>query len=104
MKPGAKPATGKGDHPDKPIELDAEDETSTRIMKGAKGVETLVTEDVIGPDQTLMKSAKGQKRSRADLENDGDLLMEKKVLVECPICSMRVAGTEINRHLDALHP
>ncbi|KAF1946147.1 hypothetical protein EJ02DRAFT_262833 [Clathrospora elynae] len=47
------------------------------------------------------KTLAGQKRSRAD---DDDLLrVEKKLLVECPICNLKIAESDINEHLDTVH-
>jgi hypothetical protein len=76
---------------DAPITLDKEDETSSRVV--------VVVEDVV---QSASSSA-GQKRPRADADDDV-LITEKKTLVECPICSMQVADSQINEHLDVLHP
>ncbi|KAF2631923.1 hypothetical protein BU25DRAFT_383337 [Macroventuria anomochaeta] len=82
-----KDSNTEGKTSDKPIALDEEDETSrSAIIKDA-----------------IVSSSAGQKRPRADTD-DGQLLVEKKTLVECPICTIGVADTEINDHLDLLHP
>lgn len=72
---------------DKPSTRVEEDETSTRV----------VVEDII----TIPSSSTGQKRPH--VEDDDVIVVEKKTLVECPICNMRIADTDINEHLDQLH-
>ena len=80
-----------GETSDNSIALDKEDETSSRT----------VVEDVV---ETASSSA-SQKRPLAEIDDDDDLLIvKKKLLVECPICSMQVADTQINEHLDVVHP
>ncbi|KAJ4317830.1 hypothetical protein N0V94_004744 [Neodidymelliopsis sp. IMI 364377] len=81
----------EGRTPDTPVTLDKEDETSSGVV--------VVVEDVV---QSASSSA-GQKRPRANAGDDV-LTTEKRTLVECPICSMRVADSQINEHLDVLHP
>ncbi|KAJ8105541.1 hypothetical protein OPT61_g10112 [Boeremia exigua] len=63
-----------------------EDETSNRVVG----------------DVTLSGPSTGQKRSLA--EDDDGLVVAKKALVECPICNLQITDTDINRHLDLLHP
>lgn len=77
-----------GETSDKPKAPDTEDKSSSEV----------VVEDAI------VSSSAGQKRPRADTDDDDALVVDKKVLVECPICAMRVADSEINDHLDLLHP
>jgi hypothetical protein len=79
----------KGETSYKPIALDKEDETSSKA----------VVEDVV----RVSSSNAGQKRPRDDVDDDV-VVVEKRILVECPICSMRVADTQINKHLDVVHP
>lgn len=58
-------------------------------------------------DQTIkdaVVSSKGGRKRPFGEEDDHVLVVEKKTLVECPICTMCVADTDINRHLDMLHP
>ncbi|XPS75188.1 hypothetical protein M3J09_007295 [Ascochyta lentis] len=83
-----------GETSDKPIALDKEDETSSNV--------------VVGDAVVLSRSSVGQKRSRADANAEGEgeddiLVVDKKTLVECPICAMQVADIQINEHLDVLH-
>lgn len=75
---------------DKPSTQSTEDETS----------ESAVVNDVV----TVLDSSAGQKRPHADVDDDEVLVVGKKTLVECPICNVRIADTEINSHLDLLHP
>jgi hypothetical protein len=43
----------------------------------------------------------GQKRLRPDQEHDS--AAHKKLLIQCPICSLSMAESEINQHLDVAH-
>ncbi|KAF2993611.1 hypothetical protein E8E13_001745 [Curvularia kusanoi] len=53
-------------------------------------------------DETVTDLSAGQKRSHP--ADDYVPVTAKKALVECPICTMRIADVEINDHLDAQHP
>jgi hypothetical protein len=53
----------------------------------------LVVDDAVKDDQ---------KRARAD-HSDNNLNLKSKVLVQCPICSQKIAESEINEHLDVVH-
>lgn len=75
----------------------AEGHTSDKSKIPGKEDETSIVEDAV------VSSCTGQKRP-LNAEDDDVVTIEKKTLVECPICAMRVADTEINDHLDALHP
>ncbi|KAF2189737.1 hypothetical protein K469DRAFT_737002 [Zopfia rhizophila CBS 207.26] len=89
-----------------PIDLKREDEAPSRTMAMKRKAEAIVIDDVLekGPSSSV-KSNAGQKRSRIDgRDNDEVLVVEEKVLVECPICSSRVAESDINEHLDVVHP
>jgi hypothetical protein len=95
-----KGAKSEDDTFERPIHLGAEGKTSTGFSSHAKGVATLVAGDV----RSLADSASsqpGQKRSR--LDDDNDLTAQKKLLVECPICNLKIAESDINEHLDLLH-
>lgn len=82
-------STAEDETSDKHIALDKECETSSKA----------VVEDVARPSSF----SAGQKRPRENADDDV-LVVDKKTLVECPICAMQVADTQINEHLDALHP
>jgi hypothetical protein len=86
-------ANAQGDTSGRPIDLDAEGKTS--------GATTSVAGDVVRSASTLMTARGGQKRPRG--EQDNDLVVQKKVLVECPICKLRIAESDINEHLDVVH-
>lgn len=73
----------------KPITVDEEDETSNKV----------VVKDAV----VSSSSSAGQKRSRGETDDDEIFVLNKKVLVECPICAMKVADTQINEHLDVMH-
>jgi hypothetical protein len=95
-KPSTQPESGT---PNKPIDLDYGDETSIRRQSTKRRAEILVVDDVAANAR--------EKRPKPDCrgtnEDDG-LIVEEKLLVECPICSMQVAEPTINEHLDVLHP
>lgn len=81
-------------------EGEASTKSSAEVTKD-KSFSSVVIGDAVMPTS----SSAGQKRPRADADDNEDLLIvEKKTLVECPICSMQVADTQINQHLDVLHP
>ncbi|KAF2661356.1 hypothetical protein K491DRAFT_774037 [Lophiostoma macrostomum CBS 122681] len=89
----------EGGTSDQPIDLDNEDQASSRGQGTKRRAETLVVDDVaIDP---------GRKRPKADSRDNGEvdvLIVDENILVECPICSMQVAESTINEHLDVLHP
>jgi hypothetical protein len=105
IKPSAKRELPiEGDTSDKPVDVEKQDKTSARALNGARKAETLVVEDFIQSSTSTAGSGRGQKRPRTDLEDDSIPHIEKKVLVECPICTLRIAESDINAHLDAVHP
>ncbi|KAJ4986913.1 hypothetical protein SVAN01_07591 [Stagonosporopsis vannaccii] len=73
---------------DKSIAQDKEDETSASAM--------------VGDAATVPDSKAGQKRPQ--VEDDHVLVGGKRRQVECPICNMQVADSDINDHLDLMHP
>ena len=75
----------------------AEGHISSKTKPPIKEDEISIAKDAV------VSSSAGQKRP-LNVEDDDVVIIEKKTLVECPICTMRVAETEINDHLDALHP
>jgi hypothetical protein len=81
--------------------------TSTATLSETSGTkrkaEVVVIDDMVtdtGPKRTKQDSM------ARDGTADDDLLVEGSVLtlVECPICSQRVAKSIINEHLDVVHP
>ncbi|KAF2637094.1 hypothetical protein P280DRAFT_408270 [Massarina eburnea CBS 473.64] len=84
-------ASAEGRASGKPVETGKEGETSLK-SGGRQNTETVVE-----------SNAASQKRSRAASGDDDVLFVGKKVLVECPICSMRLAESNINEHLDVVH-
>jgi hypothetical protein len=85
-------ARPEGDTSGRPIDLDAE---------GKPSKATLVVKDVVWPAPPSTTSLAGQKRPREEGSDDMDV--QKKVLVECPICNLRMAESDINEHLDVVH-
>jgi hypothetical protein len=81
----------EGDTSDRSIDVDGESRTSKPTSK--RKASTLVVDDVVKNDQ---------KRARAD-SSDNHLNLSRKTLVQCPICNQKVAESEINEHLDAVH-
>ncbi|KAF2472164.1 uncharacterized protein BDR25DRAFT_221571 [Lindgomyces ingoldianus] len=93
-KPGAEGKTSAS-----PVERNGEGKTSARIFNGKRKTEII--------SSSGKSSTAGQKRLRADDDDDDDgevLIVEKRVLVECPIRSVQVVEPEINEHLDVVHP
>jgi hypothetical protein len=82
-------ASKKGGSTDSDISLKAK-------LPGKKD-ETSIAKDAV------VSSSAGQKRPLDVEVVDDVVVVGKKSLVECPICTMRVADTEINDHLDARH-
>ena len=87
---------------DRPINVDGEGETLTKTKRATKTIATIVVEDVVRSEALSTGSQSGQKRPRAD-DDDQALIVDKRLLVECPICSLRIAESEINEHLDRVH-
>ncbi len=73
------------------------DTATTHHAKGDETSLSFVVEDVV----TKSGPSSGQKRLHA--EEDENPTIAKKVLVECPICTLQMADTDINDHLDLLH-
>lgn len=89
----------QGKTSDVPIVIDDEDETSTNPSNDGPGVASAVVEDVVRSSTPTASSA-GQKRPR---DEDHDPVLRKKLLVDCPICNVRIAESDINEHLDTIH-
>jgi hypothetical protein len=88
-----KGAKAEGDTSARPIDLNVEGKTS----KATKSV----MKDVVGSVSPSTTVQVGEKRPRE--EDEADLVVQKKVLVECPICNLRIAEAGINEHLDVVH-
>jgi hypothetical protein len=74
-----------------------EGKTSMKDSKGKRKADTIVIDDVVE------SSAAHQKRPKLAPEDDEVESVKDKVLVECPICSVRIAESDINQHLDVVH-
>jgi hypothetical protein len=87
--------------PAKLKDVNREDRTSNKSSSGKRKAEMIVIDDVV----EVASPHIGQKRSRNSTAEDSDelLVVEEKLLVECPICSARVAESDINEHLDVVH-
>ena len=79
------------------IEDEMEEKSSARDKDDGTSASAVV-DDLV----TVPTSSAGHKRPHAG--DDEGLVVSKKTLVECPICNMRVADSDINDHLDLLHP
>ncbi|CBX92677.1 hypothetical protein LEMA_P053830.1 [Plenodomus lingam JN3] len=79
-----------------PIAVDGEDETSVKSLQDSKGTTVSTT-----PASSI--SIAGQKRPVSDASADAADDTAKKVLVECPLCHLRMAESTINEHLDTSH-
>lgn len=104
VKVDEKEANGKAEDttPAKPKDANVKDRTSNKSSSGKRKAEMIVIDDVV----EVASPHIGQKRSRNSTAEDDDelLVVEEKLLVECPICSARVAESDINEHLDVVHP
>lgn len=54
-----------------------------------------------GEDEASTSFQAGQKRPL--VSEDHEPVVQKKLLVDCPICSIRLAESDINEHLDVEH-
>ncbi|CAE7011665.1 SprT multi-domain protein [Pyrenophora teres f. teres] len=97
---GAKkgPATER-DTSSRPIDASTEDKTSTAVVSSSGETATSSVGHVVSPRFTSTSSQPTQKRQRSDTE--GDPVTQKRLLVNCPICNLRMAESDINEHLDA---
>lgn len=80
----------------KPINMDDDDESSNGVPTVQKKASKRVVDDVVSLESYVSK-----KRARVD--DDDDLVVNKTLLVECPICNLQVAESIINEHLDVVH-
>tara|TARA_R110002003_G_scaffold269_2_gene17966 strand:+ start:28103 stop:28855 length:753 start_codon:yes stop_codon:yes gene_type:complete len=87
----------EGSTSDRPVDLAGEGETSKGAVRKRKA-SILVVEDVIENDG----STSDHKRSRAHGE-DGTLVVDQMVMVQCPICNKSISEIQINEHLDVVH-
>jgi hypothetical protein len=78
-----------------------DDDTTTRPPNDKQGVVSLLVQDTVDAS-TPTASTTGQKRPRVG-ENH-NFVVQKKLLVDCPICAVRIAESDINEHLDVVHP
>lgn len=79
------------------------DKTSSDRLGTKRKTETIALDEVISNDR-LKRSRANESDKDKTQDEDKVLLVEEKVLVECPICSMRIAESNINEHLDMVHP
>lgn len=90
---------------DTPIDLEGEGKTSPKKLNFKRKAEMIIIDDVVETDPSSSGLKASQKRPRTDAEEDDSVLVVgKKVLVECPICSLRIVESDINEHLDVVHP
>ena len=93
----AKPGSGvEGKSSEDPIDLDKGGETSVGGLSGKRKAMSF---------DSLTESSAGQKRQKQTMEHSEDNgSRADQSLVDCPICSVRVVESEINEHLDLVHP
>lgn len=103
IQPKGRVASAKeGGISSKPIDLENEIDSSLRASKQGNGKTNVEAESTKSAEQASTSSAHSQKRPLADIET-GNGQPEKKIMVECPICSTKIAETNINEHLDVMH-
>lgn len=101
FKSGAKPvAEVKGNTSNQPIVIDEEHETSTTSSKSNNKIASATVKGKVS--HTEMNSQIGRKRALVSSDDSASQIV-KKVLVECPICNIRIAESIINEHLDTVH-
>ncbi|KAJ4367516.1 hypothetical protein N0V83_007099 [Neocucurbitaria cava] len=104
VKGGAKKsAETEGNTFDRPINVDVEGETSIKTHNRRVKESTVVVDDVVESEGSSTSSRAARKRSLV-ADDDQALSLEKKLLLECPICNLRIAESDINEHLDLVHP
>ncbi|KAF2267035.1 hypothetical protein CC78DRAFT_566449 [Lojkania enalia] len=91
-------ALSDGNTSNTPIDPDGEDRTSPKIPHMKRKAEMVIV-------SSMIKTGFGgpQKRPKTDID-DNEVLTVDEMLVECPICSIRIAESDINEHLDVVHP
>ncbi|KAL6155675.1 hypothetical protein ACJQWK_05216 [Exserohilum turcicum] len=69
----------------------------------SRDAQSLAAEDLVSPAPPPPSTSPhtGQKRPRSDPEHGSAI--QKKLLVDCPICHVRTAEADMNHHLDVLH-
>lgn len=93
-----KGAATKGDTLGGPSDTSAEDKTSTAVSSSGKTATSDIG-DVVPASSGSSSSQAPRKRQRPDIEDDS--VVQKRLLVNCPICNLRMAESDINKHLDA---
>lgn len=93
-------ATLEGNTSGGSLDIDGEGKTSQNPRMKRKA-ELIVVDDVVSDGKS--KKSRIETKDK-DVEDDELVVVESKTLVECPICSMRIAEEEINEHLDVVHP
>lgn len=69
---------------------------------GKRKIETIVLDDIVERSDT--KRSKSGSRETNTSGDDVHLIATVVDLVECPICNQAVAQSNINEHLDQVHP
>ncbi|KAF2002944.1 hypothetical protein P154DRAFT_520698 [Amniculicola lignicola CBS 123094] len=82
---------------------------TSSFIKGKRRADAIVIDDrvvvdgVVDSEPSLGRGT-GGKRLRVEVEDEDEvLIVEKGVLVECPICNARMVEAMINEHLDVVH-
>lgn len=82
---------------------DLSDQNTLTASSYSRDAQSLALEDLVSPTPASRSTSPhpGQKRLRSDPEHDSTI--QKKLLVNCPICDVRIAESDINQHLDVEH-
>lgn len=80
------------------IVVDEKDKTSSKTSSTKRKAEQTILDYSV--------TSESPKRPRTAPQNrvQDEEIVSESVLVECPICSMRLAEADINEHLDVVHP
>jgi hypothetical protein len=79
---------------------------SSSISSGKRKINAIVIDDVVeNVTATGINPGAIQKKSKTGSGDDGNFpIVGIRTPVECPICAMQVADSDINQHLDVVHP
>lgn len=75
---------------------------SAKASGAKRKAETIIIDDVA--TETLPKRSRNGSDAVCEVNDDARLMQTHVVLVDCPICIQRVPESEINEHLDTVHP
>ena len=89
----------------RPAHIQPEKAHLVKPEESPKKAATLSIKGWISAATSVTESGVSRKRARAqEDEEDIQFPVEKRAMVECPICTLPIAELDINEHLDMIHP